>query len=160
MEKNTGFILVSACLAGVNCRYDGTNRTDEKVMELAKQGKIIPLCPEVEGGRPVPRESVEITGGTAEDVLAGNAFVKDKEGKDHTKEVIAGVEYVMAAVKKLNIKQAVLKSKSPTCGSGKVYDGTFSGTLIDGHGVLAEALIAADVEVYTENNIEKLLEKL
>jgi len=153
-------IIVSACLSGVKCRYDGQSRDNECVKKLVGQRKAIPLCPEVLGGRPVPREPVEITGGTAEDVFSGKAVIRDKNGADVTTDVMKGVAEVLAAVRRLNIDTVVLKTKSPTCGCGQVYDGTFSGKLIDGDGILTAALIKEGIKVYTEESINEILDTL
>jgi uncharacterized protein YbbK (DUF523 family) len=153
-------ILISACLCGVNCRHDGRIIENEKLKKLAIRKKAIPLCPEVLGGRNVPRPPAEIIDGTAEDVINGSAKVKDISGKDVTNETITGVMYVVAAVKRLGIKKAILKTKSPTCGKGQIFDGTFSGKLIDGNGVLTTVLLKEGIEVFTEDNCENLVEAL
>jgi uncharacterized protein YbbK (DUF523 family) len=153
-------IIVSSCLAGVACRHDGKSKETEKIRRLVSERKAIPLCPEVMGGRPVPRAVCEIIGGTAEDVLAGRAKVMDKDGKDVTEEVVTGAKYVVAAVKRMNVTAAILKTKSPSCGKGKIYDGTFTGKLIDGDGVLAAALLKEGIKVYTEEDCGPLVDEL
>lgn len=153
-------ILISACLCGVNCRHDGFIIENKLLKKLVSMRKAIPLCPEVLGGRGVPREPAEIIGGTAEDVINGKAKVIDASGKDITNEIITGVLYVVGAVKKMGIKSAILKTKSPTCGMGKIFDGTFSGKLIDGNGILAEALLKEHIKVYTEDNYSSLVDEL
>jgi uncharacterized protein YbbK (DUF523 family) len=145
-------IIVSACLAGVNCRYDGKNRENALIQKLISKRLAVPLCPEVLGGRPVPREACEIIGGTAAQVLAGTACVRDKNGKDVTEEVLDGVKIFMKAVARMNVTAVILKTKSPTCGRGKVHDGTFTGKMIDGNGVLTAALLKEGVKVYTEED--------
>ncbi|MCX8093153.1 MAG: DUF523 domain-containing protein [Candidatus Goldbacteria bacterium] len=153
-------ILISACLCGVNCRHDGCIIENEKLQKLVSQRKALPLCPEVLGGRSVPREPAEIVGGSADDVINGFAKVMDITGKDVTDETITGVLYVVATVKKLGIKTAILKTKSPTCGMGKIFDGSFSGKLIDGNGILTAALLKEGIDVYTEDNCAELVKKL
>ncbi len=153
-------ILISACLCGVNCRYDGCIIENQTLKKLVGQKKAIPLCPEVLGGRSVPRQPTEITGGTADDVLNGKAKIKDIAGNDVTEETMLGVLYVVAAVKRMGIKTAILKTKSPTCGMGKIFDGSFSNKLIDGNGVLAEALLKEGVKVYTEDNCAAIVNEL
>ena len=147
-------IIVSACLAGVNCRHDGKNRENPIIQKLISNHLAVPLCPEVLGGRPVPRVPCEITGGTAEQVLSGTAFVRDKNGKDVTAEVLDGVKIFMKAVARMNVTAVILKTKSPTCGRGKVHDGTFTGKMIDGNGVLTAALLKEGIRVYTEEDCE------
>lgn len=120
----------------------------------------VPLCPEVLGGRPVPRTPCEITGGTAADVLDGKAKVKDKDGRDVTVEILEGVKSFIKAARRMNVDAVILKTKSPTCGSGLVYDGTFSGNLIKGNGVLAEALEREGIKVYNEENCASLADAL
>ena len=153
-------ILISACLCGVNCRHDGCVIENKLLKKLVGLRKAIPLCPEVLGGRTVPREPAEIVGGTAEDVMSGKAKIKDKTGKDVTNDIVTGVLYAVAAVKKMGIKKAILKTKSPTCGMGKIFDGSFSGKLIDGNGILTAALLKEGVVVYTEDNCTSLVDEL
>jgi uncharacterized protein YbbK (DUF523 family) len=147
-------ILVSACLAGIKCRFDAEDRLDARIKMLVDNKAAISVCPEVLGGRKIPREPVEITGGDASGVIDGRAQVKDREGVDHTSAVLTGVNRVLDVIKKNNITIAVLKTKSPTCGCGQVFDGTFSGTLKAGNGVLAEALIREGVRVMTEKTFK------
>lgn len=143
--------LVSSCLAGINCRYDGRNSENKFVVELIKQGKAIPVCPEQLGGLPIPRICCEIA--INKD---GSKKVISKYGKDFTKEFLDGGEKTLAIAKITGIKKAILKSKSPSCGCGLIYDGTFSGNLIEGNGTAAELLIKNGIEVYTENDLERL----
>ncbi len=153
-------ILVSACLAGVKTRHDGTDRLNSAIRELVGSNKAIPLCPEVMGGRAIPREPVEITGGEGLRVLAGGAKVVDAKGMDHTKEIIDGVKAFMKAVKRMDVKAVILKTKSPTCGYGKIYDGTFKGNLIEGNGVLAAELEKEGIKIYTEENCGEFIRTL
>lgn len=141
--------LVSACLAGINCRYDGKNSENKAIVDLVKQGKAIPVCPEQLGGLPTPRVSCEIV----IDEM-GDKKVVSKEKKDFTKHFIKGAEETLKIAKYTGIKKAILKSKSPSCGCGCIYDGTFSGKLIKGNGLTAELLIKNGIEVYTEKDIE------
>jgi uncharacterized protein YbbK (DUF523 family) len=154
-------IIVSACLAGVNCRNDGCVLENPIIKKLVSSRQAMPLCPEVLGGRPVPRAACEITGGTARDVLTGGtAKVKDKDGRDVTEEILTGSLFVAAAAKRMNVAAVILKTKSPTCGCGKIYDGTFTGKLISGNGVLAEALLGEGIKVYTEEDCGALADEL
>ena len=145
-------IIVSACLAGVNCRHDGKNKEDVLIQKLISKRLAVPLCPEVLGGRPVPRVPCEISGGTAEQVLAGTATVRDKNGRDVTHEVLDGVKIFMKAVARMNVTAVILKTKSPSCGKGKIYDGTFTGKMTDGNGVLTAVLLKEGIKVYTEED--------
>lgn len=153
-------ILVSRCLCGEACKYNGSHNYNEKVMTYCKGKRILKVCPEVLGGLPTPRIPSEIIGGMAQDVLKGTAKVINKEGEDVTPQFILGANKVIECIK--NIKgeldinepiEAILKANSPSCGKGKVYDGTFSGTLIDGNGILAELLIQLGIKVRTEQEL-------
>lgn len=137
--------LVSACLAGVQCRFDGKSYESQKVIDLVNSGEAIPVCPEQLGGLATPRVSCEIIGDK----------VMNKEGQDLTVEFILGAERTLAIAKVLGIKKAVLKSKSPSCGCGKIYDGTFTGVLVDGYGKAAELLKENGIEVCTEQDLEQ-----
>jgi uncharacterized protein YbbK (DUF523 family) len=135
--------MVRACLAGINCRWDGESKPCQKVVALVAQGKAIPFCPEQLGGLPTPRMPAEQKGDK----------VFTKEGKDVTSEFEIGAEEALKIAKIANCTEAILKSKSPSCGSGKVYDGTFSGQLIDGDGVTAKLFKKNKIKVFTENEI-------
>ncbi len=139
--------LVSACLAGVNCRYDGRASVDERVIELVNQGKAIPVCPEQLGGLSTPRISCELVN------QPGDRKIINKEGIDRTEEFQLGAERTLAIAKALGISKAIMKSKSPSCGCGQIYDGTFSGTLIPGNGMAAELLLQNGIEVITEKDM-------
>lgn len=130
-------VLVSACLVGRNCKYSGGNNYSKKLVEFLKDKEVIGLCPEVEGGLSIPRPRVEIRDGKAV-----NEF-----GQDVDVQFRNGVSAVMERIKSQDIDLAVLQSRSPTCGVHQIYDGNFTGTLIDGQGFLAEALINAGYKV-------------
>lgn len=140
--------LVSACLAGLECRYDGKSNSNKKVIEIINSGRAIPVCPEQLGGLPTPRSACEIV---RDSKLAKRVI--NNCGEDKTYEFELGVERSIAIVKKLKIKKAILKAKSPSCGCGRIYDGTFTGKLIDGNGLLAEALLREKIEVMTEEDL-------
>jgi uncharacterized protein YbbK (DUF523 family) len=146
-------ILVSACLAGINCTFRGTNNLNYKIKKIVDNQAAIALCPELLGGLGIPRESIELIGGDGYDVLDGRARTISASGKDVTKNVIKGANSVLEIVKKYAIKEAVLKSNSPLCGCGAIYDGTFSKTLRAGDGVLAALLKRNDVKVITEKEV-------
>ncbi|MGI6188404.1 MAG: DUF523 domain-containing protein [Clostridiales bacterium] len=150
-------LLVSACLVGINCKYNGGNNYVPEIADLVKQGKAVPLCPEQLGGLPTPRIPVEIKGGSAEDVLKGTAVVIRKDGTDVTSNFIKGAIEVLRFCKDNGIELAILKSRSPSCGKGSIYDGTFSGRLIDGDGIAAYMLMDNGIHVITENDAVKYL---
>ena len=134
-------ILISACLIGLNCKYNGGNNENNKLVELMKEKDLIPICPEQLGGLKTPRTSAE----------RKQEKVITKEGVDVTKEYQKGAEEVLKLAKKLNIKKAVLKSRSPSCGIDEIYDGTFSHNLVKGDGVTAELLKKNGIEVISSD---------
>jgi uncharacterized protein YbbK (DUF523 family) len=136
-------IIVSACLAGVKCRWDGEAKPCKKIMDLVKCGKAIPVCPEQLGGLSTPRIPSEQKGNK----------VYSKDGKDLTAEFERGAKEGLKIAKLSNCNEAILKSKSPSCGCGKVYDGSFSGKLIKGDGLFAELLKKNGIKVFTEDEI-------
>ncbi len=150
-------ILVSACLVGQKCRYDGQDKRNENVLLLRKTYQFIPVCPELLGGLPIPREPCEIDGRTGYDVFSGKANVIDKNGGDKTPYFILGAHETLALAKNAGIKKAVFKSKSPSCGCGEIPDGSFTGKLINRDGVTAALLKRNGIEVYTEDGIGELL---
>ncbi|HLN19171.1 MAG TPA: DUF523 domain-containing protein [Patescibacteria group bacterium] len=135
--------LCSACLLGINCRYDGKNRVNEKVLELAKKEKLIPVCPEQLAGLPTPRSKSEISNGK---VIAEN-------GDDVTEQFQKGAEETLRIAKENNITEAIMKQKSPSCGCGKIFDGTFSGKVIDGWGMTADLLRKNGIKVISEEEL-------
>lgn len=136
-------ILVSACLAGINCKYNGKNNENKKIIELIKNKDVILVCPEQLGGLKTPRTPAE---------RQGNKVI-NKDNIDVTKEYQKGAEEVLELANKLNIKTAILKSKSPSCGKGKIYDGTFSDNLIDGNGITTELLEKHGIKVISSDDI-------
>lgn len=143
--------LVSSCLAGVNCRYNGSNSENKFILQLIKEGKAIALCPEQLAELPTPRPSCEIIIDES-----GNKKVVSKDGQDFTKEFVEGAEKTLAIAKVIGIKKAILQSKSPSCGCGFIYDGSFSGKLTKGNGLTVDRLISNGIKVYTENDLDKL----
>ena len=125
-------ILVSACLAGYRCRYDGKICPDEAIVDLVKKGEAIPVCPEMMGGLPCPRIPSERT--------ADGTRVVTREGGDVTEAFSLGAEEALRLARLYGCEKAILKARSPSCGCGQVYDGTFSGTLRPGDGVTAQLL--------------------
>src|SRR4030067_1598562 len=137
-------IIVSACLTGALCRYDGGHRLDEKVLRLSMEDEHVPLCPEQMGGLTTPRQPSEIIGGDGDDVLDGRARVVDAEGKDVTAQFIKGAKEGLAIAKRIDVKKAVMKEKSPSCGVHRIYR---NGILVSGKGVLTALLLREGIRV-------------
>jgi len=135
--------LVSACLAGINCRYDGKSRPNPKVVEMVKRGEAIPVCPEQLAGLPTPRENSEIRDGRVFSV----------SGKDETMQMKRGAEETLKIAKLVGAKEAIFKARSPACGKGKVYDGSFSGKLAEGNGMAAGLLVRHGIKVVTDEEL-------
>ena len=146
-------ILISACLLGINCQYNGENDLNQKLLEFLKdKGDFIVVCPEVLGGLSIPRDGSEIIDGDGQDVNTGKAKVKSIKGNDVTKEFLKGAQRVLKIAKENKVDLAILKAKSPSCGVGSIYDGTFSRKLIEGDGVTAALLRKNGIKVMTEKN--------
>ena len=147
-------ILVSACLLGVNCKYNGGNNKNERVMEFLKDKEFVMACPEELGELNTPRIPCEIVG-LAKDILNNKdkGKVINKSGDDITENFLKGAYETLKIVKSNNIKKAILKAKSPSCGYGLVYDGTFSEKLTLGNGVTAQILKDNNIDVITEEDI-------
>ena len=141
-------ILVSACLLGEACRYDGKSKPCEAVLRLKKQHELIPVCPEVMGGLPTPRIPSECQSGGS---------VINRIGADVTAEYRAGAMAVLEIAKKHGCDVAILKERSPACGKGLIYDGSFSKTLTGGNGVCAACLIENGIRVLGESELEQLI---
>lgn len=141
-----GKILVSACLLGISCRYDGKSKPVDAVIALKDKYELIPVCAEVLGGLPTPRIGAEIV---------GNKVLR-RDGYDVTYEYHKGASEALKIAIKNDCKIAILKSKSPSCGKGKIYDGTFKRVLTDGNGVLANLLIENGIKVLSETEIDNL----
>ena len=131
-------VLVSACLLGENCKYNGGNNYNEVVDEFLKNKKVIPVCPERDGGLPAPRASVELI----------DNVPYDKDGNCYEEAFQKGIAMALKAATAEEIDYAVLQSRSPTCGVRRVYDGTFSGKLTEGNGRLVQALKEQGIKVY------------
>ena len=143
-------VLVSACLLGVNCRYNGVAKEDTVVKKLLDREDItlIPVCPEQLGGLPTPRTPSERKG----------MLVVSKEGEDRTDVFTRGAEETLRLAKLYGCMAAILKERSPSCGNKEIYDGSFSGTLVPGEGVTAELLRRNGVNVFGESEIEAFFE--
>ena len=139
-------IIVSACLLGENCKYSGGNNYDPKVVEYVRGREVIRVCPEVLAGLGIPRIPIEIKDG----------IVTRRDGVVVDEAIRKAVAQILEQLTDEDIECAVLKARSPTCGVLAVYDGTFSGTLTDGAGVLAQALLDAGYTVYDNEDLEEI----
>lgn len=151
-----GKVLVSACLAGIPCTHEAAAKTRGWAVELVAEGRAIPVCPEVAGGLPIPRPEAEIQGGEGADVLEGRARVTSAEGGDVTESYLSGARRAVEAARAGAARAAVLKARSPSCGVGRIYDGTFSGRRRDGDGVTAAALKREGIAVASDEDVEGL----
>ena len=147
-------ILVSACLAGINCRFDKKNKVNKKIKKLVEEGKAVCVCPEELGDLPTPRPRSEILNAKGEDVLENRAKVINKKGEDITSNFIKGAYKVLDIAKRYKISKAVLKSKSAACGKENIYDGSFKSKLIKGNGVTCALLLKNNMKVLTEDEWE------
>ena len=147
-------VLCSACLLGIRCRWDGKRKPNQKVIALIKKGIVlIPVCPEQLGGLPTPRIPQEIQHCTGEDVLEGKGKVKNKKGKDVTKEFIKGAKETLKIAKLLGAKEFIGKAKSPSCGYKKIYDGSFNEQLTKGDGVTTALLKRNGMRIILDENL-------
>lgn len=146
-------ILVSSCLLGNPVRYDGAGkRCDHAILQgWIAQGRVVPFCPEVAGGLPTPRPPAEIRDGAGgAQVLAGQSAVLESGGNDVSAQFIDGARQALALAQRKNIRIAILKEGSPSCGSTFIYDGSFSGQTLSGDGVTAALLRQAGIAVFSE----------
>ncbi len=145
--------LCSACLVGIKCAYDGKDRFDENAKDMFDKGLVVPVCPEQFGGLPTPREKREVRGGSGARVLDGKAKVIERSGEDATKQALKGAEETLKIARQLGIKEFVGKARSPSCGCGSIYDGTFSGTLVRGDGVTVALLKRSGIKTMNEDDL-------
>ncbi len=145
-------LVVSACLAGMKVRYNGTDCLEDVIGEMVRSGKAVTVCPEILGGFQTPREPAEIQGGTGEDVLDGTARVVDRSGADVTEQYIAGAIETLGICRKMGATEIVLKENSPSCGSSTIYNGDFSGEKIPGEGVTTALLRRHGIKVWSEED--------
>ncbi|MBQ8344631.1 MAG: DUF523 domain-containing protein [Clostridia bacterium] len=139
-------LIVSKCLLGYPCRYDGKSVPSQAVIDLQNKYELVPVCPEELGGLLTPRIPAEIVGDR----------VIRKDGKDITLEYTSGAVAALEIARENNCTVAILKSKSPSCGKGKIYDGTFSGRLTDGDGICVSLFKENNIDIFTENETDKL----
>lgn len=143
-------LIISACFLGRNVKYNGGNNLLSNIKELEEYFELIPICPETEGGLNTPRNPSEIIG----DKVFSNI------GEDVTAQFRKGASIALERAIKSGAKLALLKSKSPSCGNGLIYDGAFSGKLTVGDGIAASLLKEHGIMVFTENEIEQLFQKI
>ena len=142
--------LVSACLLGVNCRYDGKNNFNKRLFEYFKEAELFPVCPEVMGGLSIPRNPCEI-------VETDDCFkVNDINGEDKTDEFLEGAQKTLKIAELLNIKKAIFMERSPSCGVHQIYDGNFNNKLISGQGITTTLLEKNGIKVYSNSELKKL----
>ncbi|MBW7975155.1 MULTISPECIES: DUF523 domain-containing protein [Bacillus amyloliquefaciens group] len=149
-------ILVSSCLGGIECRYNGSHAASEKIRRLVEEKKAVMVCPELLGGFTTPREPAEIIGGTGEDVLNGTARIVTASGEDVTALYMDGAEKTLAYAKEIGAATVILKENSPSCGSSFIYDGTFSGKKIIGDGITSALLKRAGCRVLSVDELDQL----
>jgi uncharacterized protein YbbK (DUF523 family) len=149
-------VLVSACLLGEKVRYHGGDAALRHPIldRWIAEGRVVAFCPEMAGGLPTPRPPAEIQGGEAADVLNHVAFVRRKDGTDVTDAFTRGADAAVALVRELGIQVAILKEGSPSCGTHRVNDGSFTGRKVEGSGITAASLSAAGVSVFSEDEID------
>lgn len=140
-------ILISACLLGVPCKYSGGSNLQKRLPELLKDHTLIPVCPELYGGLPIPRPPAEKQGDR----------VVDRQGKDVTQAFVKGAEKTLAMAREFGCTAAILKENSPSCGCGQVYDGTFTDVKIPGNGLTAQLLLEHNISVWGESQISEFL---
>ena len=149
--------LVSACLLGTACRFDGQSCPAPELLKMAVRGEVIPVCPEVLGGLPTPRLPAEIENAAAgldgHAVLDGQTRVLRSDGVDVTAQFIKGAQATLALARQLGIRQAILKTSSPSCGAGWIHEGEFAGTIVPGDGVATALLKRNGIQVVTEADL-------
>ncbi|MBO8158428.1 DUF523 domain-containing protein [Thermosyntropha sp.] len=147
--------LISACLCGYNCKYNGGNNFNPVFEKLLKEGRVLPVCPEELGGLSTPRLPAEIKNGTGLDVLEGKARVINKKGEDVSEFFIRGAYITLQKAGEVGAVCAILKSRSPSCGSGEIYDGSFKSVLRKGDGVTAALLKKHGIKVISDEDYLK-----
>ncbi len=155
-------LAISACLLGQPVRYDGQSKIAAPALleQLRTRCELLPICPELLGGLPVPRPAAELVGGEGADALAGRARLLTRAGEDVTHHFIEGAQRALALCARHEVRCVLLKARSPSCGHGEVYDGSFSGALRAGDGVTAALLRAHGILVFDEAQGDALLAAL
>ncbi|SJZ32442.1 DUF523 domain-containing protein [Selenihalanaerobacter shriftii] len=153
-------LLVSSCLLGFDCKYNGENNENEEALKLFENIQVIPICPESLAQLPIPRPPAEIQEGDGNDVLDGQAKVIDKHGRDLTSDFIEGAYQALQQAKMNGVNLALLKARSPSCGSCQIYSGNFDGKLKEGDGITAALFKRNGIKVYTEEETGQLLNKI
>lgn len=139
-------ILVSACLLGKSCKYSGGSNKNERVIALGEKHQLVPVCPEYSAQLPIPRPPAEILGGR----------VFNNLGEDITEKFLDGAEKTLYIAEEYGCRIAVLKERSPSCGFGTIYDGTFSGKTVSGNGITAQLLYDNGIRIFGESQIDRL----
>lgn len=155
MHNESKTVMVSACLLGVKCRYDGNDKKVAGIDEQLKEFRVIPFCPEALGGLPIPRLPAEITDGDGEGVWNETARVLNQEGLDISNEFRNGAQKAFEIFEKEQPEMVIFKAHSPSCGMGRIYDGSFKHTLRDGDGVTAALLRKAGARMITEEDLRE-----
>jgi uncharacterized protein YbbK (DUF523 family) len=148
--------LVSACLAGVNCRHDGGNRLDPRIAKLVAKGRAIPVCPEQLGGLPTPRTEADIASGTGADVIEGRSYVVDRDGRNVTAHFLRGAREALQIAKSAGATLAILKENSPSCGCRRTCkrDADGKSRRVAGQGVTAALLSREGLRVISEEELD------
>jgi len=149
-------IAVSACLLGTHCRYNGSSAFNDELFNLLKDKDVLLFCPEVMANLPTPRNPAEIHNGSGKDVIKNQAVVIDKNGNNLTSAFINGAVKARSSLLKNKVSIVILKDKSPSCGVDKIYDGSFSMTLIDGHGVLTALLLEKGIKLFADTKMNDI----
>ncbi|HEY8909936.1 MAG TPA: DUF523 domain-containing protein [Desulfosporosinus sp.] len=148
-------IIVSACLLGLNTKYDGTTNAHALLQKYCASGKFIPVCPEQLGGLGTPRVPVEIVDGTGQDVLLGRCQVRGEQGEDVSSQFIQGAKEVIKIAEMVTVTAAILKERSPSCGVNHIYDGSFTHQKKPGQGVTAAFLREHNIPIYSEEDLDE-----
>ena len=155
LENGEQKYIVSACLVGLECRYNGKHKENKLIREMLPQAKLIPVCPEQVGGLPTPRPPAEIVDGSGLDVLENRARVVNIKDEDVTDFFIRGAFQAVKLAKTLGCKRAILKERSPSCGVTRIFDGSFNGQIRDSQGVTTALLVKEGIKVVSENDLRK-----
>ncbi|MBC2722447.1 DUF523 domain-containing protein [Desulfosporosinus sp.] len=154
-------ILVSACLLGLNTKYNGETNAHSLIQSYCSSGRFIPVCPEQLGGLSTPREAVEIINGTGQEVLLGRSLVKGESGEGVTSQFLKGANEVLKFPRMFKVTAAILKERSPSCGVHFIYDGSFTHRMIPGQGVTSAMLKVHNIPIYSEEELtEERLKEL